>query len=228
MKKAFLLTTIYFLLSTPALAQSVDLIWQAETYTPPFYQGRAMWSRQSIISFLAITQELPNPSNLIYNWTRNGTILGLVSGIGKDTLSFMDTIFSKPQTIRIEVLSLEEELLAEKTITITPSDPRILVYENNPLYGFIFNNELSDGFRLREQEATLTAFPLFFSTPAREYLSLKYEWNSSNSPSGNRSSVTYRAPEDASGLASVSLNISSNDFLQQSAKKSLLIKFGEQ
>src|SRR3990167_742525 len=105
MKRIIFLSTIYFLLTTVVLAQSVDILWQGDTYTPPFYKGKSLWSNQSRITFVAIPQGLGNPASLNYKWTKNGTVLGNINGIGKNTLSFTDSILSRPQTIRVDILS---------------------------------------------------------------------------------------------------------------------------
>src|SRR3990167_10337236 len=92
------LTTI--LLTLPILhlqAEEVDLLWQGNSYVPPFYEGRTLWSSQSRITFLAIPHGagIGNPANLTYKWTKNGTVLGNINGVGKNTLSFIDSILSK-------------------------------------------------------------------------------------------------------------------------------------
>src|SRR3989344_1173365 len=72
MKKGLLLASCFlFLASTTTHAQSVDLLWQGETYTPPFYKGKSLWSNQSRITFFAMTNGLGNPANLSYKWTKN-------------------------------------------------------------------------------------------------------------------------------------------------------------
>ena len=74
MKKVIFLSIICFLLSTThVFAQSVDLLWQGNGYVPPFYQGRTIWSKQSGVTVLALTQGLGNPSNLYFKWSKNGT-----------------------------------------------------------------------------------------------------------------------------------------------------------
>ena len=223
-KVALLLFTVYYLLFTiPAFAQSVDILWQGETYTPPFFEGLPLWSRQSQITFAAVTDGLPNSEGLVYNWIRNGTVLGLVSGVGINSLSFSDTIFSKPITVGVEVLNKNEELLAENEITLVPVEPMIVVYENHPLYGFLFNQGMVGQYNMGKDETTLAAFPLYFSG----IVGLKYVWKSNAGEPEYQSMVTYRAPENAAGTASISVDVSHNYFLRQVAKTSFLIEFGK-
>src|SRR3989344_2819964 len=98
-----LLVVSYLSLVSSAHAQSVDILWQGEVYTPPFYQGKTFWSKQSRIPLVAIPQSLGNPANLTYKWTKNGTVLGNVNGVGKNSIYFVDSILSKGKTIEVEI-----------------------------------------------------------------------------------------------------------------------------
>ena len=229
MKKAIIFSLVYcvlYLVSSPAHAQSVDILWQGGTYTPPFFEGLPLWSRQSQITFVAVTLDVPNPNNLFYKWIRNGTVLGLVSGIGKGSLSFSDTIFSKPVNIGVEVLDVNENLIAQNSITVSPTESYIEVYENHPLYGFLFNRAVLGAYTLEKSEVTFAVFPLYFSVNYRDDPELKYSWKSINGTEP-QSMVTYRAPEDTEGTASISLEIAHIYFLRQLAKSGLLIEFGK-
>src|SRR5579872_1392699 len=60
---------------------SIDLIWEADTYVPPFFKGKPLFTDQSTITFIALPHMLRNgvevnPANLIYKWSENDTVLG--------------------------------------------------------------------------------------------------------------------------------------------------------
>ena len=230
MKKWFLVLIFisYFLLPTSVNAQSIDILWQGEGYTPPFYQGRTLWSSQSRITFLAIPQSLANPANLTYKWTKNGTVLGKINGVGRNTLTFVDSILSKPQTVKIDILSGQNTLLASASIVVTPISPTLVVYENNPLYGFMFHKETVGTYQLQEKEITFTIFPLFFSALSRPDPALDYEWRTNiGGEAETRNSVTYRTPDNAAGSSQVEVRASHKDKILQSSSKSFLIEFGK-
>ncbi len=233
MKKIFLSILIFGFFSPllTTLAQEVDLLWQGETYTPPFYLGRSLWAKQSEITFLAVPIGLGNPQALAYRWLRNGTVLGSLSGTGKNSLTLTDSVLSKPQTIKVEVLrydDYEEPVLASKSITLTPVTPSLTVYENNPLYGFLFDNEISGTYLLKEAEVTFGAFPFFFSASDHGQSNLNYKWQTNTGGVETRESVTYRAPEDAAGSASINLTLTRPDKILQSAQSNFLIQFGDE
>ena len=225
----FLLITLLFLPIFPLHAQSVDLIWQGDTYTPPFYQGRALWSNQSRITFVAIPHNLGNPASLYYKWTKNGTVLGNINGVGKNTLSFTDSILSRPQTIEVDIISSNQEtVLAGASVFVAPISPVLAIYENNPLYGFMFHKETSRIHELKDKEVTFTAFPLFFSSINRDNNAINYEWRANiGEEAGTRNSITYRAPDDTIGTSQVMVSASHKDNIVQSSSKSFLIKFGK-
>ena len=213
--------------ASTARAQSVDLLWQGETYTPPFYKGKSLWSNQSRITFFAMTNGLGNPANLSYKWTKNGTVLGNINGIGKNTLAFTDSILSRPQTIKVEILSEQKTVLASASIFVTPTPSVLAVYENNPLYGFMFHKEIVKEHKPQDKEITFTAFPLFFSALNRIDNSVEYEWRTNVGDRENKNSVTYRAPDDAVGASQIQVSVSNKEKILQSSNKSFLIEFGK-
>lgn len=231
MKRILFLLTSYFLLLTPAItfAQSVDLLWQGDAYTPPFYQGHTQWSKQSKITLLAIPNSLGNPSALSYRWVRNGTVLGSLSGIGKNTFTYTDTIISRSQNFRVEITAVddyESPILAQAFLTLTPSNPTLVVYENNPLYGFMFHREVSGTYPLNESEVTFAAFPLFFSVANRADGNLTYKWQTNTGETESKNAVTYRAPEGSVGTSAVYVDVANQNKIMQAAKNNFLVQFG--
>lgn len=224
MKKFLIILIVFLSVPIAARAQEVDLLWQGETYTPPFYEGKALWSHQSRITLVAIPHGLGNSASLNYKWTKNGTVLGNINGVGKNTLSFVDSVISRPQTIKVEILDGDKSVLASNSVYITPQPPSLAVYENNPLYGFMFNKEITE-YEMREKEVAFAAFPFFFSASSRIDPTLAYEWKSNAGGVDTQSSVTYRSPDEGSGLSRITVKIKKLETLLQSANKNLLIKF---
>lgn len=227
----FLLLYSLFFIPYSVSAQSVDLLWQGEAYVSPFYKGKTLWSSQSKITFLAIPRGtgINNPANLTYKWTKNGTVLGNINGVGKNTLTFTDSILSKPQTIKIDILSGQNIVLASASVTLVPISPMLAIYENHPLYGFMFHRETSGTHELQNREVTFTAFPLFFSAFNRTDNKVGYAWRTNlggEAETGN--SVTYRTPDDAAGSSQIEVRATNADKILQSSSKNFLIRFENQ
>ena len=69
---------------------SVDVLWSAYSYTPPFYKGKALAPSRGSVVLVALPQLVTRngspiePKNIIYTWSRRGVILGKSSGLGKN------------------------------------------------------------------------------------------------------------------------------------------------
>ncbi len=222
--KKFVLAAL-LLIPTATFAQSVDILYTGDVYTPPFYRGGAPWSQESTIKLFALPQGLGNPEALIYKWRQGSTVLGEYSGVGQNTITYTDSIFSKPQIFSIEVLALDDTVLARNYISVTPSTPGLLVYEKHPLYGFLFNAEASPSYWITGAETTFAAFPLFFSTESRTNPLISYSWRSGGREDGAQSTVTYRLPENGTGQAAISVKATNPASIRQAATESFLVQF---
>lgn len=222
-----------FLILTPTTthAQSVDLIWQGETYTTPFYKGLALWTTESRVTLVAIPQGLGGASNLYYKWTKNGTVLGNINGVGRNHISFVDPIISRPQEIKVEIISSDKEtVLAGASTLIAPDTSSLAIYENDPLYGFMFHKETNGTYPLKNKEITFTMFPFFSSIDDRENNNLNYKWQTSDTGGGAETgnSITYLGPEGVTGSAEIKASFSNTKNITQSAGKKFLVRFGTQ
>lgn len=217
---------ILLLLPVTGFAASVDLLWQASTYTPPFYEGKALWSNQSTITFTAIPQGFTNPSSLIYRWSKDDAILGNSSGVNKRSLTIYDTPLSLPVTVKVELLTAPDtEPVAENTVALKPSYVRLLAYEDNPLYGLMLNNEIGNSFAMKEQEVSFAAIPLYGQVTTRLAPAYTYTWlaNGSDTRTGNK--VTYRAPDGASGSSSIVLKANDSRVVVEPGDKTFNLSF---
>lgn len=229
MRRMIVLILFIFLIPTTLRAAGeVDLLWQGGTYTPPFYEGLPLWSNQSRITFTAISN-LPASSNPYYRWTKNGTVLGSMSGLGKKSIMFIDSILSLPIEVKIDLRDGEDgKVLGTASVTLNPIAPRLLILENNPLYGLMLNKAVGSEFPLSENEVTFSAFPLFSAVSTRFAPAFTYTWRTNDGDSRDGNSVTYRAPDSGSGSASVNLKAAHSIILAQPENKSFLIKFSNQ
>ncbi len=219
MMKFFVILSLLFLTPIFLRAQSVDILWQGETYTPPFYLGKSLWSKESTITLVAMPTGLGSASNLNYRWIRNGTVLGNASGIGRSSISYTDSILSRPQEIRLEIVS-GQNVAASNSIIIVPKAPSLLIFEDNPLYGFMFHEAVRQTYNFPRAEVTFGAFPLFFSNS-----NLEYNWTTNSGETSKTRMVTYRAPADTEGEATVSLRVRSSKLVTQDAHSNFNINF---
>jgi len=215
-------------LLTDSQKNSVDLVWQGNTYTPPFYKGRALWPSQGEVIFTALVNGTSqNPKNLYYKWVKNGTVLGNLSGIGKNSYIYNDAGLFIPQRIRVDVLS-GETLVGRASIDIHPSTPQVFVYENSPLIGYVFEREVSNIIQLNKEEISLSAFPYFFSTNSRDDGSISYVWSINNSSSNQSGSkITLRTP-GTEGKSLILISLKNSQKVSQGARKDFLVQFSNE
>ncbi len=234
MKKLFLLfallTPIYLLPTIASADGEVDLFWEAQSYTHPFYEGLPLWGNESSVTFVAVPN-LPNISagSIIYRWSKNNTVLGSLSGVGKNNLTLKDTVLSEPIQVTIDLfLENGSSPLGSATVSLRPTSPKLLVFENSPLYGLLTNKAVTNEFNIKEDEVTFSAVPMFSLVSRRDAPAFVYTWltNSGERRVGN--SITYRAPEEGGGSASVMLRGEDSKVVAQPKNVSFLIKFNEQ
>ncbi|TAL48820.1 hypothetical protein EPN83_03455 [Patescibacteria group bacterium] len=217
----------------PAL---VDLLWEARTYTPSFYRGKALYSQESDITVAALPHFVDSNSrtlpreNLIYQWSNNGTVLGGVSGYGRGSFTFTGSLFEKREVVAVEVQSTDGRFRAKKSITITPVSPRIVFYENHPLFGPLYNQAVGNEFALKNKEVSVLAVPYFFSAAERGDPQLEFQWSLNSNPAQSqdeRDTITLRQEDEARGKSQISLSVQNISRLLQSDKKDFFVSFGQ-
>ncbi|MDP2651136.1 MAG: hypothetical protein Q8O98_00945 [bacterium] len=223
----------FYLLPNTVVAQTtgtIDFLWQGDTYTPPFYKGRALWSNQSKLILVGIPNipGVSNPASLEYIWTRNGQVLGPSNGTGRNSLAFYDSVLGRAQNIKLEVLSGDGAILASGTINLGPVRPSLLIYENNPLYGILFNKEVTSNYSMRGEEVTFAGFPLFFNSKSRHDVKVQYQWLTNTGTVERSNSVTYRVPDGLRGSSRVTVDAKHSRELIQTARRSFVVKFGDE
>lgn len=155
----------------------LDIMWEADTYTPPFYRGKALPSPESFIKIVGIpnvrnesSQKLEN--DMVFNWELNGKNLPEASGFGKNPLILRNDFLSREERIELEVIHKDGLTKAKSKILIPIVEPEVVVYEQKT-YLRRANTALIDqtGERL-----IFSAEPYYFSTK-RELLNLlRFNW----------------------------------------------------
>ena len=212
-------------------SNDVDLLWEGRGYVPPFYKGKTLWGTQTSMVLVAIPHILGSsgieikPETLIYKWLKDGYVLGNVSGYGKNTLSISDSVLSLPINIEVQVYNNTDTLIASKKMNFNPGAPKLLIFENNPLYGVLYNKEIGTTFSATNKEFSFVAVPLFFRTLKRNSQNITFSWQPNIQNSGDNSLVTYRVPDNSSGSSNVSVQATNSVQISQSAERSFKVQF---
>ena len=214
----------------------VSLLWQAESYTPPFYKGKALMPYQGTVLVAAVPfftrgGLLMSPESLIYTWMEGDEVIGDSSGKGKNLFVFRGSVPIRPKTISVAVESPDRRMIASASVDIVPVAPRLLFYEDHPLYGLMLGKALVGNFLLKSDEARIGALPYYFEAKERSGFDIAYDWQVNYEPilleRGN--ALTLRRAVKEAGRSYLFLEARNADESKtfQAAEERLMIEFAE-
>lgn len=197
----------------------LDLFYDSDSYVPPFYRGRALPAAgttlriQAIARFKQASGFVPD-SQIIYTWKENGAPIKTASGRGKSSITIATSPLSSAENISVRADSVDGAFTNETTENIPLQKPLLLLYEDNPLFGILFNQALAPQTSFTASDITIAAIPYFVPAQQANDPALSYEWMVNNTPVTSTSSVTNEIELGASNPGSVAyvrLDVSSID-----------------
>jgi hypothetical protein len=213
---------------------AVDLVWQSESFVPPFYKGKAMYSHQNNVTIIAIPHIVSNgkeinPKNLVYSWSKDDRVIESDSGYGKNTFTFEGSLISRPVKVEVRVGSPITGDSGYAHLTMTPTEPTIVFYKKDPLYGIEFQKAIIGDYNIDDiNEINVVSIPLFFGVTEVRSTDLFYKWMingaSLNNESGLNSQI-FRKKEGVSGKSSISLSIENSNKILQYASENFGLTF---
>ncbi|PIS13406.1 MAG: hypothetical protein COT67_01920 [Candidatus Tagabacteria bacterium CG09_land_8_20_14_0_10_41_14] len=208
-----------------------DLLWQAKTYVPHWYQGKALAGIESEVKIVAVNRSPYASQNLDFDWFLNFEKDFRASGVGKNY--FITTLRRyENTTITVKICDAEKKLITEKGIILSANDgsAKILFYKQHPLLGALFNQALKDNLRLTEENIAIKAEPYFFSYKGAAPL-LNYSWKMNNAnlaEAGNRNTINLKIPglEIGSSVIGVKITNPENIYQALGKEKEIRINYG--
>ncbi len=158
----------------------IDLLWEAQTYTPPFYKGKALPTFKSLVKVTAIPRygkATSDPRTFTYVWKYNRT-LTVGQGLGRNSALVKMGYADTPLPVSVDV-SLGN-WSGQRSDTINGTEAVVRFYEQAPLLGTNFNKQLSKKVTGEGNQFTLKAVPYFFSTEDFDNGSMIYTWRVNN------------------------------------------------
>lgn len=138
----------------------LDIIIEPLTRTPAFYQGRALPSVGSKVNLTALVSGLAaSPTNLIYTWRINNTVIEGGSLRGKNKIT-ATTPMGEKFLISVDVSNTSGELLTRRTIEVPSVSPEVSFYEVTSLQG-MKSKSINNGFSLISESSTIQAEPYY-------------------------------------------------------------------
>lgn len=212
----------------------VNILYEAKTYTPPFYKGAPLFTNESTIRFVAepvfITSNGTrlDPKGLVYNWYKDGDLLSNFSGSGKQVFEYTGGVIQRDMVISVKVSAVRSPLQSKSSVLIQEYLPQIVLYEKNPLYGTLFEQAVSGTFSLDRTEVEFKAVPYYFSTKSDTDVSLAYSWFMNNQNIGvsrQKNIMTFRNTENVKGTAQVNVEIKDVSKMFQISRSGVKLDF---
>lgn len=208
----------------------VSIAWEALGYTPPLFRGKALPSYQGSVRFVAMPELYKagvrlDPKTLVYTWKKGSTVLGSLSGYGKQSAIISGTVVPEPMTVSVTVQSKDGAQSGEAATVVDFYDPEIVFYKEDPLYGVLYNSALGGQEPLSNNEFKIIGAPFYFSDTG------PYIWsiNGINRPDLNdQKSITFRNNGTTGGSSRISLEIRGVKNILQSARKDFTVYFSKQ
>ncbi len=212
---------------TPA---SIDIVWEGDTYRPPFYIGRPLPNGQSALTAIAFPHITVNGkevagSDLVYSWKVNDTLLDTQSGYGKSSIEITPPRFGAAFTLSVTATSRDGTRGASNMITIAPRTPTAVFYENAALLGVRFDRAAAGSYPFPSDEISFIAYPLFVTDAS----ALSYSWSLDGAafavdPAKPRD-VTFRKVGSGGGTHTVSLAYSNVKEFLENATRTFTLSF---
>lgn len=207
--------------------QDVALILEPVSSVPPLYKGKSLVPLEGGVRVVAVAN-LRNasgvaldPITLAYSWTVDDTKITSSSGIGRSSLVVASPLQYRARTVSVAVSSQDGALVGGNSVSLSPQEPSMRLYENDPLFGIRFDRALSSTYAIKGTEATLYAAP--FSFPITSGAPL-LQWFVNGSAAQTGSLITLRPSGDGEGSASLSVTASSGD--RTTTNTNILVTFG--
>ncbi|MES2623444.1 MAG: hypothetical protein V4576_03480 [Patescibacteria group bacterium] len=157
--------------------QNVVLIWEANTYTPPFYKGKSLYTAESALTLNAINLDSQNPltnSYANYTWKTDGKVFGSDSGVGKNTFVYQGDILQQEPYFELLYSNVTSYAAVQAGKTSPTVNARavlrvqtllsdIFTFEKTPLLGVLFNKKIPTVFPVTKTETSLVTYPVYYS-----------------------------------------------------------------
>lgn len=208
----------------------VTIAWEALGNTPPLFKGKILPSYQGSVRFVAMPElykagKRLDPQDLIYTWKNGSTVLGSLSGFGKQSAVVNGTVVVEPLRISVDVQSKDGVSRGNGSISVDFYDPEVRFYKEDPLYGVLYNHSLQNQEPLTNNEFKVVGIPFNFSDVG------EYNWsiNGAEKPDlAKEKSITFRNKGTTGGTSLISLEMKSASRILQYARNNFTVYFSKQ
>ncbi len=209
--------------------QDVDLLWEGNVHTPPFYKGRALFTRGTELRILAIPDVYRDngtkidPEELIYQWEVNDDYYQTQSGYGRQMYEFTTNLNAREMHVELEVLDESGALLVQEDLYLTPETPSVNFY-NLTDNGQTYKNAVPDNATFNGSSLTLVAEPMFADNPVSSF---SYQWqlNGRSLSGSDTRAYTFVRADDGAGRSRIDIAMRGENSGFQRAEYGLMVNY---
>ncbi len=207
---------------------NIDLLWEAhDTYVPPFYKGKALSVGEGEVKVVAfpITKSLVGFN---YQWIKDDKNKLSSSGYEKNSYVYQNIFLENENIIEVTVSDMLGNGIGTRKIKITPSIPKIIFYQKDPILGTKWENSINSDFMVSSNGDTIVAEPYFFSKKDLGSTDYEFNWFLNGQQTlipGQRNILSVKPEGNASGTTIVKIIINNTKTLFQSMSKSINVNF---
>ena len=202
----------------------IDLLVDSDSYTPPFYRGRALPSAgtdlmlQAVPYFKRPDGSMVASSDITYTWKRDNEVMASVSGRGRSSVVIDSPPLFGTDTISVVARSSDGTLAGNASVSIPSVEPALALYEDHPLFGILYGQALGASTFIPESEMTFAAVPYFAQAQSANDAGMDFAWRVNDTaitPStANPGEITIdSANSNGSALVSLELTRPSNFYM---------------
>jgi hypothetical protein len=154
--------------SAAVVPTELFLIAESDSHVPLLYRGRAESTVGSSLRleadpfFVRANGSRVPVSEIVFTWRRNGNVIPVSSGRGKQTATIALSPLARENSISVEARSADGTFSHEKTLRASTREPILTLYEKDPLLGVLYHHALSPYESRPDVETSFVAVPYFF------------------------------------------------------------------
>lgn len=210
------------------------LLWQAnDSYTPPFYRGKALPTPSSEIKVVAMPEikdgtSMADPRNMTYAWKKDYTNNTDGSGYGKNYFLYTNDYLDDSNSIEVKATTIDQKNTSQASIDIVTSEVKIVFYKNDSKMGTLWEKALLNGYKIMGPEI-VEAIPYFISPKDIRIPTLTFSWFINDTqipvPSYRKNTMPLAVQPGTSGTSKLKLSIDSTTKIFASASKEINVNF---
>lgn len=211
----------------------VTLTWEATSYTPPFYRGKALRGIDQDVFVIGsphiiYNNQLLAPDELLFEWYI-GPNKQPFSGVGKQRVIIAGKSLKIYNNVRLVVSSLDRSVTAESYLSIPTTLPQLKLYEVNPLYGKLYERSLTTEVFSGAGEFSVVAEPYFFDKTAVENGIITVTWSLPGTTTPAIGTIQTLAPNPgAKGAINLTVRATDPNNLFMQSVFNTTIRYGEE